>query len=97
MNPRSINVRKLIAFVAQDESLQVTATPREAIAFSARLRLPRSTSDHAIKKLTKRMLTELGLNDCADTIIGGLLVKGLSGGERKRTSVGVELVVKVSR
>lgn len=95
MNPRSIKVRKLIAFVAQDESLQMTATPREAIAFSARLRLPRGTSDPAIEKLTKRMLTELGLDDCADTIIGSALVKGLSGGERKRTSIGVELVVKV--
>ena len=97
VQPRSIKVRKLIAFVAQDESLQMTATPREAIAFSARLRLPRSTCDRSIKKLTKRMLNELGLNDCADTIVGGALVKGLSGGERKRTSVGVELVVKVSR
>ena len=95
VDPRSIKVRKLIAFVAQDESLQMTATPREAIAFSARLRLPRSTSNHAIEKLTKRMLTELGLDECADTIIGSALVKGLSGGERKRTSIGVELVVKV--
>jgi ABC-type glutathione transport system ATPase component len=40
------------------------------------------------------MLDELGLNKCADTIVGGALIKGISGGERKRTSVGVELVVK---
>lgn len=120
VNPRSMKVRKLIAFVAQDDSLQMTATPREAIAFSARLRLPRSTSDRDIKKLTDRMLTELGKTDatrriffswsdvphvyetfmllgldaCADTMIGGPLKKGLSGGERKRTSVGVELCCK---
>lgn len=36
----------------------------------------------------------LGLTHCADTIVGGALIKGISGGERKRTSVGVELVVK---
>jgi ABC-2 type transporter len=39
-------------------------------------------------------LEELGLTDCADTMVGGALIKGISGGQRKRTSVGVELVTK---
>jgi ABC-type multidrug transport system ATPase subunit len=94
VDPRDINVRKKIAFVAQDDSLQVTATPREAIYFSAKLRLPRNTTESQLRKLTKRMIKELGLSSCADTIVGGALIKGISGGERKRTSVGVELVVK---
>ena len=50
---------------------------------------------HFVVKTTK-MLSELGLDDCADTFIGGALVKGISGGQRKRTSVGVELVSKPS-
>ena len=91
-----MRVRKSIAFVAQDDSLQVTATPREAIRFSAKLRLPSSTTDEDLDTLTKQMLYELGLEKCADTIMGGPLVKGVSGGERKRTSVGVELVTKPS-
>ena len=66
----------------------------QAIYFSAKLRLPRSTSEEQLNKLTERMLEELGLTHCADTIVGGALIKGISGGERKRTSVGVELVVK---
>ncbi len=94
VDPTNINVRKLIAFVAQDDSLQVTSTPREAIRFSAKLRLPRSTKESQIEKLVERMVTELGLSHCADTIVGGALIKGISGGERKRTSVGVELVTK---
>jgi len=94
VDPTNIQVRKLIAFVAQDDSLQVTATPREAIYFSAKLRLPRSTQPSQLEKLTERMITELGLTSCADTMVGGELIKGISGGERKRTSVGVELVVK---
>jgi len=94
VDPTNIRVRKQIAFVAQDDSLQVTATPREAIRFSAKLRMPRTTTDHQLDKLTTRMITELGLTHCADTIVGGALIKGISGGERKRTSVGVELVVK---
>ncbi|KAL7557523.1 hypothetical protein ACA910_005277 [Epithemia clementina (nom. ined.)] len=94
VDPSNIAVRKLIAFVAQDDSLQVTSTPREAIYFSAKLRLPRSTTGSQLEKLTERMITELGLTSCADTMIGGELIKGVSGGERKRASVGVELVVK---
>ena len=94
VDPTKLSVRKQIAFVAQDDSLQVTSTPREAIRFSAKLRLPRSTTDKQLDKLTTRMLDELGLSKCADTIVGGALIKGISGGERKRTSVGVELVVK---
>lgn len=93
VDPTSIQIRKSIAFVAQDDSLIITATPREAIRFSAKLRLPRSITNAQIDILTTRMLEELGLANCADTIVGGPLIKGLSGGERKRASVGVELVV----
>lgn len=94
VDPKKIEVRQHIAFVAQDDSLQVTATPREAIYFSAKLRLPRDTEEKTLIKLTNKMLHELGLESCADTYIGGALLKGISGGERKRTSIGVELVVK---
>jgi ABC-type multidrug transport system ATPase subunit len=44
--------------------------------------------------LVNKMLEERGLEHCADTYVGGALLKGISGGERKRTSVGVELVVR---
>lgn len=94
VDPTDIKVRQHIAFVAQDDSLQVTSTPREAIYFSAKLRLPRATPEKNLVKLVNKMLRELGLEHCADTYIGGALVKGISGGERKRTSVGVELVVR---
>jgi ABC-type multidrug transport system ATPase subunit len=69
VDPSKITVRKQIAFVAQDDSLQVTSTPRESIRFSAKLRLPRSTTDSQLDKLTQRMLDELGLTDCDDVRI----------------------------
>jgi len=96
VKPTKMSVRKQIAFVAQDDSLQVASTPRECIRFSAKLRLPRSTSEKELDHLTDRMIEELGLTKCADTMLGGPLLKGISGGERKRTSVGMELVVKPS-
>lgn len=94
VDPTNLQVRQQIAFVTQEDSLMPTATPRECIRFSAKLRLPRSTTDEEIERLTTKMLMELGLMDCADTLVGGGLVKGISGGERKRTSIGVELVTK---
>mgnify|MGYP001801405151 CR=1 FL=1 len=94
VDPTNIKMRQRIAFGAQDDSLQFTATPREAIRFSAKLRLGRKMNNDQLDELTEVMLEELGLMACADTIVGGPLLKGISGGERKRTSVGVELVVK---
>eukprot|EP00521_Asterionellopsis_glacialis_P008157 CAMPEP_0195287702 /NCGR_PEP_ID=MMETSP0707-20130614/4658_1 /TAXON_ID=33640 /ORGANISM="Asterionellopsis glacialis, Strain CCMP134" /LENGTH=606 /DNA_ID=CAMNT_0040347483 /DNA_START=110 /DNA_END=1927 /DNA_ORIENTATION=+ len=94
VDPTCIETRKQIAFVAQDDSLQVTATPREAIRFSAKLRLPASTTEEHVHILCEQMISELSLQDCADTIVGGALIKGISGGERKRTSVAVELVTQ---
>ena len=94
VDPTNIAVRQHMAFVAQDDSLQVTSTPREAIYFSAKLRSPRATTESNLVKLVNKMLHELGLDHCADTYVGGPLLKGISGGERKRTSVGVELVVR---
>lgn len=80
--------------MAQEDSLQQTATPSEAIRFSAKLRLTKTMTDGEIDQLVSRMIQELGLQKCKDTIVGGPLLKGISGGEKKRTSVGVELVTK---
>jgi ABC-type Fe3+/spermidine/putrescine transport system ATPase subunit len=86
------NFRRHIAYVAQEDSLMATATPREALMFSARLRLPAEVPAEDIVKTVEKLLKELGLLECADVMIGSALVKGISGGQRKRTSVGVELV-----
>lgn len=43
-----------------------------------------------------KLIRDLGLDKCAHTKIGSELVKGVSGGERKRTSIGVELLTNPS-
>jgi ABC-type multidrug transport system ATPase subunit/ABC-type polysaccharide/polyol phosphate export permease len=85
-------IRSLFAFVAQDNSLHAPSTPRQALWFSARLRLPKSTTDQQVKDVVDATIIDLGLTACADTIIGGGLTKGISGGEMRRVSIGVELV-----
>lgn len=89
-------VRTMFAFVAQEDALHEPSTPRQALRFSAKLRLPRSTSDEEIDLLVNRYIEELGLEACCDTIIGGGLRKGISGGEKRRVSIGVELIAQPS-
>lgn len=94
VDPTDIAIRKQIAYVEQDVSIPATCTPREAITFSARLRLDKTTSDKEVTMVVDDILDNLQLNHVADTLIGGgpLMAGGLSGGEKKRVQCGVELV-----
>jgi ABC-type multidrug transport system ATPase subunit/ABC-type multidrug transport system permease subunit len=98
VDPTDIVIRKKIAYVEQDVSIPATCTPREAIAFSARLRLDLSVTNDEINDIVNDILDNLGLSHVADTLIGGgpLMSGGLSGGEKKRVQCGVELVTRPS-
>lgn len=76
----------------QEDALFATQTPREAFDFSAHLRLPASTTAEEREKVVKRTLTALGLDKAADTLIGNAMIPGISGGEKKRTAIGQELI-----
>lgn len=84
--------KKLAAYVEQDDSMFATLTVEEQIRFAALLRLPKDMSME--RKLLKvdQIIQELGLRKAKDTVIGNQLMKGVSGGERKRCSIGLELV-----
>ncbi|ROI62422.1 ATP-binding cassette sub-family G member 2, partial [Anabarilius grahami] len=87
------DLRLMSAYVVQDDVLMGTLTVRENLLFSGNLRLPRkqySTADK--KKKVESIIQELGLEDCADTKIGTEFIRGVSGGERKRCSIGMELI-----
>jgi len=81
-----------IAYVMQDDSLLGTETPRECLSFSSRMRLPKTVSLADREQFVTDVINTLHLSKCQDTMVGNALVKGISGGERKRTSVGVELI-----
>lgn len=80
----------------QEDSLTATATPREALEFSARLRLPPSVTAQERTQMVSEMLSILHLEGCADTLIGNEMIKGISGGEKKRVSIGVEIITQPS-
>lgn len=82
------------AYVQQDDILFQTMTVRECLEFAAKLKLPGTNADKVQR--VNELIDELKLNKCQFTRIGGPLIKGVSGGERKRTSIGVELITDPS-
>ncbi|XP_026554132.1 ATP-binding cassette sub-family G member 2-like [Pseudonaja textilis] len=79
-------------YVVQDDIVMGTLTVRENLMFSAALRLPLSTSKYEKNQRVEQVLKELDLVKVADTKVGTYFSRGVSGGERKRTSIGLELI-----
>ena len=80
-------LRSLFGYVPQDDIVHSDLTVTEALTFAARLRLPAGTPRSEIVKLVDHTIASLGLSDRVSLKIGRL-----SGGQRKRVSVGVELL-----
>lgn len=92
MDPRRIassfgGAKKHLGYVAQRDSPMKTITPREALYFSAKLRLSKHTTEHELAVIVQETLEELRLAPVADNC-----GSNLSGGEMRRVSLGVELV-----
>ena len=66
----------------------------ETLTYSAMLRLPSRISKKEKLLRVEDIIMQLGLNGCRKTPIGNSLQRGVSGGERKRVSIGIELVTQ---
>ncbi|KAL2243794.1 ABC transporter G family member 11 [Sesamum indicum] len=82
------------AYVTQDDNLIGTLTVRETISYSARLRLPDRMRWSDKRALVESTIIEMGLQDCADTVIGNWHLRGISGGERRRVSIALEILTR---
>lgn len=82
------------AYVTQEDVLLGTLTVRETITYSANLRLPSSMSKEEIKDIIEGTIMEVGLLECADRQIGNWQLRGISGGEKKRVSIALEILVR---
>lgn len=91
------DLRLCSAYVVQNDILMGTLTVRENLAFSANLRLSLKEYSSSDKEMrVNSVIQELGLKDCADTKIGTMFLRGVSGGEKKRCSIGMELITSPS-
>ncbi|KAL3721766.1 hypothetical protein ACJRO7_034153 [Eucalyptus globulus] len=82
------------AYVTQDDTLITTLTVREAVYYSAQLQLPESMSNSEKKERAEATIREMGLQDARDTRIGGGSAKGLSGGQKRRVSICIEILTR---
>uniref|UniRef100_A0A8C2XBE3 ATP-binding cassette, sub-family G (WHITE), member 2a n=1 Tax=Cyclopterus lumpus TaxID=8103 RepID=A0A8C2XBE3_CYCLU len=87
------NFKCLSGYVVQDDVVMGTLTVRENFRFSAALRLPKSVSQKEKEEKVEKLIQELGLGRVADSRVGTQLIRGISGGERKRTNIGMELII----
>lgn len=80
------------AFVQQDDVFYSMLTVEETLEMAAQLRLPESMATEARTAYVRHLITVLGLAKAAGTRVGDAKTRGLSGGEKKRLSIGCELV-----
>ncbi|XP_068691282.1 broad substrate specificity ATP-binding cassette transporter ABCG2-like [Montipora foliosa] len=90
------NFKCITGYVVQDDVVMGTLTVRENLHFSASLRLSRKLSKRERSKRVEETLSNLGLFHVAESKVGNEFIRGISGGERKRTNIGMELILAPS-
>ncbi|XP_061359630.1 ABC transporter G family member 15-like [Gastrolobium bilobum] len=86
--------RGVVAYVTQEDTLLGTLTVRETISYSANLRLPATMTKKEVNDIVEGTIMEMGLQDCADRLIGNWHLRGISGGEKKRLSIALEILTR---
>ncbi|XP_049389742.1 ABC transporter G family member 21 [Solanum stenotomum] len=92
----SSSMKRKIGFVTQDDVLYPHLTVLETLTYAALLRLPSKLTNQEKIEQAELVIMELGLTRCRNSMIGGQLFRGISGGERKRVSIGQEMLVNPS-
>ncbi|KAI8838265.1 hypothetical protein BJ741DRAFT_601981 [Chytriomyces cf. hyalinus JEL632] len=85
------NYKKIIGYVPQEDIMLRELTVRENIYHSARVRLPKSWTNAQVSTYVDDVLEVLNLAHIPDTLIGSESERGISGGQRKRVNIGMEL------
>jgi len=80
-------LKRKIGFIPQDDVYPPMLTVREHLTFSARLLL-----NGAVSAKVEEVISLLKLDGCADTQLGSAMMRGVSGGERKRCMIANELL-----
>ncbi|KAJ2155976.1 hypothetical protein GGF46_005489 [Coemansia sp. RSA 552] len=85
--------KRLTAYVQQDDIMHAMLTVHETLTYASKLRLPNSqyTVEDKAERV-KAIIKQLRLEGIKDSQIGNAKIRGVSGGERKRVSIGAELL-----
>ena len=82
----------VIGFVPQEDIVYPDLTVKENLLYAGRLTLPAGTRREEIAELADEVMASLGLSRIANSIVGDARRRGISGGEKKRVNVGIELM-----
>ncbi|KAE9593184.1 putative sulfate-transporting ATPase [Lupinus albus] len=88
--------KKIIGFVPQDDIVHGNLTVEENLWFSARCRLSADLPKEEKVLVVERVIEALGLQAIRDSLVGTVEKRGISGGQRKRVNVGLEMVMEPS-
>jgi len=88
--------KNISSFIPQDDILISSLSARETFFYAAKLRLPPSLTNTQRNQRVEEVLKLLSLESCSETRIGNVDQRGISGGQRKRVSIGVELIINPS-
>mmetsp|Transcript_133402 Transcript_133402/g.231758 ORF Transcript_133402/g.231758 Transcript_133402/m.231758 type:complete len:924 (-) Transcript_133402:138-2909(-) len=83
--------KPVIGYVPQDDIVHELLTVREQIHFSAQLRNPTGTKSQTLCNIVDDVLAVLQMEHIQRSIVGGVETRGISGGQRKRVNIGLEL------
>lgn len=84
--------KSIAKLIPQEDVMLSTLTVREALWYQAELVMPQRVGRAAKDARIDAVLAQLSLSSCADTLIGNVESRGISGGERKRTSIALEML-----
>jgi ABC-type multidrug transport system ATPase subunit/Ca2+-binding EF-hand superfamily protein len=87
-----IRHRKKLGFVPQDDTVHGDLTVYENLKFAAALKLPRATSFAKRERIVADTMQLLQIDHIKHSIVGGVETRGISGGQRKRVNIGLEIV-----
>ena len=80
MTDMSYIIKSLSNCIPQEDTLMFTLTPREALRYTAELRLPEEMPRAAVNDRVEKVMVQLSLLKCADVKIGDVHNRGISGG-----------------
>lgn len=90
---RQQDLKHICGYVEQFDNLVEDLTVEQMLMYTAELKLP--TLPKAEKQSrVEEVIKLLQLQSCRSTIIGGALVKGISGGQKKRVNIGLALITR---
>ncbi|KAG2307282.1 hypothetical protein Bca4012_083705 [Brassica carinata] len=85
-------LKVISAYVMQDDLLFPMLTVKETLMFASEFRLPRGFPKSKKMERVQAVIDQLGLRNAADTVIGDEGHRGVSGGERRRVSIGIDII-----